>query len=219
MELFWISGSPPSWRVMLALELKGINYSSRRLDAALSEHKSPDYLQINPRGQVPVLRVNDLIVRESLAIIAYIDLLQPTPPLLGTDPASTAKIWQWLMDFENHLRSACATVALSIFRNQVESQRDAIAAAKEIIQIEVREIDRQLAHQGYLVDHSLSAADITLYPSLQWLRRALTQNKMPDATQKVVEVLSNAEHLMHWETAIETLPGYDKTYPPHWRSN
>lgn len=218
IELFWISGSPPSWRVMLALEIKQIAYRSRRLDATLKEHKSPTYLQLNPRGQVPVLRVDDTIVRESLAIIAYLDRLQPTPPLLGTAPAETAQIWPWSIDFENHLRPAMAAVALAIFRNQIASQLEEIAAATKIIEIEIAQIDRQLARQGYLADRALSAADITFYPTLQWLRRALAQSQMPDATQPAIEILDRAEHLQQWEIQIATLPGYDNTYPPHWRS-
>jgi glutathione S-transferase len=203
---------------MLALAIKQIDYKSRKLDAALKEHKSADYLQLNPRGQVPVLRVDETIVRESLAIIAYLDRLYPTPPLLGTDPASTGQIWQWLMDFENHLRPAMATIALAIFRDRMESQLAEIAAATEIIAVEIGEIDRQLALHGYLTDRVMSAADITLYPSLQWLRRALSQSKMPEKTQQAIDILTAAEHLNRWEQSIEAIPGYDRTYPPHWRS-
>jgi glutathione S-transferase len=217
MELFWISGSPPSWRVMLALAIKEIDYISHQLDSTLKEHKSPEYLQLNPRGQVPVLRDNDTIVRESLAIIAYLDRLHPTPPLLGVDPASTGKVWQWLMDFENHLRPAMATIALAVFRNQVESQLEAIASATKIIRAEIGDIDRQLDRHGYLIDRAISAADITLYPTLQWLRRALNHSKMPEKTQQVVAVLADA-NLRRWERSIEAIPGYDNTYPPHWRS-
>ncbi|AFY97035.1 glutathione S-transferase family protein [Chamaesiphon minutus] len=180
-ELFWISGSPPAWRVMLALEVKEIDYISRQLDAAANEHKSADFLNLNPRGQVPVLRVGDAIVRESLAIIAYLDRLQPTPPLLGIDPISTAAIWQWLMDFEHNLCPALATVAQAIFRDRVEDRVDEIAAAIEIVMAEIQQIDSRLSQQQYLYEGSLSATDITFYPSWQWLRRALTKNKIPSA--------------------------------------
>ena len=49
----WMSGSPFAWRVMLALEYKGLTYESRRKDPSKREHKSDDYLAINPRGKVP----------------------------------------------------------------------------------------------------------------------------------------------------------------------
>jgi hypothetical protein len=118
-------------------------------------------------GQVPVLRVDETILRESLAIIADLDRLQPTPPLLGTDPASTAKIWQWLIDFENHLPPALATIALAIFRNRIESQLEAIASATEIIQIEIT----QIARQGYLGDR-LNIGHPTIVPLILFTSNA-----------------------------------------------
>jgi glutathione S-transferase len=219
MELFWISGSPPAWRVMLALEVKGINYISRQLDASVKEHKSEEFLKLNPRGQVPVLLLDDIVVRESLAIIAFLDKLQPTPTLLGDDAVSTATIWQWLMDFENNLRPALATVAQSIFRNQVEERQDEIMAAVKIIQAEIQNINRQLSGQNYLCGNSLSAADITLYPSIRWLKRALENSPALSLAQELTNSLNDYTALIRWERLIEALPGYDRTYPPHWRAS
>ncbi|WP_323690371.1 glutathione S-transferase N-terminal domain-containing protein [Rhizobium sp. AN95] len=54
-ELYWISGSPYSWRVQLALEYKQVPYISRRLDTGKKENRSPEFLALNPRGKVPVL--------------------------------------------------------------------------------------------------------------------------------------------------------------------
>jgi glutathione S-transferase len=54
-ELYFISGSPPCWSVMLALEVKGLNYTPVRLDNSKNEQKAPKFLAVNPRGEVPVL--------------------------------------------------------------------------------------------------------------------------------------------------------------------
>ncbi len=56
--LHWISGSPNSWRVMLAMELMGLSYASRRLDPGKREHKSTTHLALNPWGKVPVLQAS-----------------------------------------------------------------------------------------------------------------------------------------------------------------
>ena len=69
VDIYWISGSPPSWRVLLALEYKHINYRSHLLSATTKEHKSNKFLTLNPRGQVPVIKHGEVIVRESLAIL------------------------------------------------------------------------------------------------------------------------------------------------------
>jgi hypothetical protein len=83
LEVFWGSGSPFSWRVLLALEYKRVPYESRLLQFAKQEHKSPQMLRMNPRGRVPVLRDGEYIVFESLACLAYLDRKYPEPPIFG----------------------------------------------------------------------------------------------------------------------------------------
>ena len=56
LELYWGSGSPFSWRVMLTLKLKRLPYESKLLEASKEEHKSPGYLKLNPRGKVPTFK-------------------------------------------------------------------------------------------------------------------------------------------------------------------
>src|SRR5690606_30720268 len=62
LELWWGSGSPYSWRALLALEYKGLPYTSHLVQFAKQEHKSPQLLQMNPRGRVPVLKDGDYVV-------------------------------------------------------------------------------------------------------------------------------------------------------------
>lgn len=53
MTLLWGSGSPPCWRVMIALEEKNLQgYSHKLLSFEKMEHKSQEVLDMNPRGQV-----------------------------------------------------------------------------------------------------------------------------------------------------------------------
>jgi glutathione S-transferase len=216
VNFFWISGSPPAWRVMLALEIKRVDYISHPLDASVQAHKSPEFLKLNPRGKVPVLQIGDIVVRESLAIIAYLDRLQPEPALLGKDASTTAAIWQWLMEFENYLCPALATGALALFQGRVEEQRHEVSIATEIIHAEIQRIDQHLSQQEYLCGDSLSAADITLYPSMQWLKRALEKDR---TSLQLTHLLANCKGLKRWEGMIEALPGYQRTYPPHWQSH
>jgi glutathione S-transferase len=218
LELFWISGSPPAWRVMLTLAIKHQPYQSHRLDAATQDHKAPAFLALNPRGQVPVLRVGATAIRESLAIMAYLDRAYPEPPLFGSDAMAMAQVWQWLLDFENHSRPAMATVAKAAFRHQLEAQPDRLTAATTVIQSELTRIEDQLSQTTYLQGAHLSAVDVAFYPTVQWLKRALAQHDRPLGTQLYLPFFSDRPALAQWEQRIEALPGYDHTYPPHWRS-
>ncbi len=77
IEVFWGSGSPFAWRVLLALEFKKLPYVSHLLQFSKQEHKSPQMLALNPRGRVPVLKDGDYVCFESLAILYYLDLKYP----------------------------------------------------------------------------------------------------------------------------------------------
>ena len=94
MKLYWGSGSPVSWRVQLALALKGVDYTSHRLDLGAREHRGDAYLAINAKGTFPVVVDGDLVVRESMAILAYLERKHPEPPLFGNTPATCATGWR-----------------------------------------------------------------------------------------------------------------------------
>jgi len=57
IELYWGSGSPFAWRVMLTLELKRLPYESKLLEFSKREHKTAAYLRLNARGVMPCRRL------------------------------------------------------------------------------------------------------------------------------------------------------------------
>ena len=61
LEIWWGSGSPYSWRALLALEYKQLSYVSHLVQFAKQEHKAPALLKMNPRGRVPVLKDDDYV--------------------------------------------------------------------------------------------------------------------------------------------------------------
>lgn len=74
--------SSASFRVRIALGLKALTYTHRFHHLRRGEQKSPEYLQANPQGLVPMLEINGLRLTQSLAIIEYLDEVAPTPALL-----------------------------------------------------------------------------------------------------------------------------------------
>ena len=92
IDFYWGSGSPACWRVALALEFKGLKYNSHLLHFDRQEHKSPQMLAMNFRGKLPVLRDNNYVVFESLAIVHYLDQKYPAPPIFGRNPEEAGVI-------------------------------------------------------------------------------------------------------------------------------
>jgi len=215
-ELFWISGSAPSWRVSLALKVKGIAFVSRRLDSAKGEHKTQDFLALNPRGQVPVLRHGSLVVRESLAILAYIERQWPENAIMGATPAEAAAVWQVICDYENNLQPVLSDMARILFRRQAAARADDLAAMAPTIRRELLTIDRMLTQQSYAAGEQPTAADFVLYPGLAWLDRAITKEGRETAAGGLFDTLPRIEE---WRLRLERWPYVLETYPPHWAAN
>jgi maleylacetoacetate isomerase len=87
MELYTFFRSSASFRLRIALALKGIDYRSRFVSLPKMEHRDPAFLKVNPQGFVPAL-VDDRgrAFIQSMATIEYLDETHPEPPLLPKDP-------------------------------------------------------------------------------------------------------------------------------------
>jgi maleylacetoacetate isomerase len=91
-RLFDYFRSSASYRVRIALNLKGVDYESVPLNLIEGGQKGPDYRAINPQGLVPALEVDGRTLVQSLAIIDYLDSTRPHPPLLPSDAADAAHV-------------------------------------------------------------------------------------------------------------------------------
>jgi len=86
--------SSASYRVRIALNLKGLAYEYRavHLTRGGGEQFAPAFRELNPLSVVPVLEDDETRVTQSLAIIEYLDEVHPEPPLLPRNPAARARV-------------------------------------------------------------------------------------------------------------------------------
>lgn len=85
--------STASWRVRIALGLKGLAADQVFHHLRRGEQRAPDYLAINPQGLLPALALDDgRVLTQSLAIVEYLDEIHPQPPLLPSDPFAKAEV-------------------------------------------------------------------------------------------------------------------------------
>lgn len=88
---YWRSST--SYRVRIALEMKGLSYRYVPHHLRFGEHREPDYLAVNPQGLVPALIWRDgTLLAQSLAIVEFLDETAPEPPLLPRDAAGRARV-------------------------------------------------------------------------------------------------------------------------------
>jgi len=217
IELYWGSGSPFAWRVMLTLEVKGLNYESKLLEFSKGDHKTPAYLKLNPRGKVPSLKDGDFVLYESLAIMSYIDRKYPDPPLFGKTPEETGLIWRWLAECESYVVSAGDKLVRPIFFGQGLERVEEIQQGVQTLRDEFKRLDERLARSQWLVGDKLSAADIGIFPITQLVLRAASKEAAQPFNLGFLPLEQRFPNIARWVQRIEALPNYQRTYPPHWR--
>jgi glutathione S-transferase len=215
LEIYWGSGSPFAWRVLLAAELKRIPYESKLLEFSKGDLKTPAFLALNPRGKVPVLRDGDFVLAESMAIIAYLDRKVPEPPLLGRTPEDTGRIWAAVSDYESYVREPLSVVARWLFGDKPRAQEVDDALAK--VTAELALFDARLGRAPWLVGDGPTAADLAWFPPMRILVRAGVRAEARANDLGLFPLAGVYPNIAAWIARIEALPGYDRTYPPHWR--
>jgi len=93
MKLYTYWRSLATFRVRIALNLKGLSYESVYVDLDAGDQKRPEFKTVNPQMVIPALVEDDgNILFQSLAILEYLNEIHPEPPLLPTDPRARARV-------------------------------------------------------------------------------------------------------------------------------
>jgi maleylpyruvate isomerase len=168
---FFRSGA--SYRVRIALNLKGVPYTDAFHHLRKGEHRSPDYLALNPQGLLPALEVDGAVLTQSLAICEYLDEVYPDPALLPADSIRRAKV-----------RAAAQVIACDIHPIQNLKILDRVRAlgvgedkvtgwAVQVIEEGLDSFDRLIADEqgAYCFGDAVTLADICLVPQFVNARR------------------------------------------------
>ena len=220
IEVYWGSGSPFAWRVLLALERKRLPYLSHQLQFSKQEHKSPQMLALNPRGRVPVLKDGDYVCFESLAILYYLDQKYPSPPIFGRTPEEAGTIMRVICEYTAYIEPHVTRIARAVFleQQQAELGGDEVTAAMHAVASEARTLEGRLSKSDWVVGDAYSAVDMVIFPGIQLLKRALEKPQAAALSSRFMPVEVNYPALGRWLARVAAQPGYERTYPPHWRS-
>ena len=92
MQLYSFFNSSTSYRVRIALALKGLDVDYHGINIRTGEHRAPDYVAVNPSAVVPALVDGDLSLGQSMAIIDYLDRTYPQARLIPEDTVARARV-------------------------------------------------------------------------------------------------------------------------------
>lgn len=225
MEIYWISGSPNAWRALLAAEIKGLPYESKLLDFSKGETKTPAFLALNPRGKVPVIRDDDFVLYESVPILEYLGSKPGSSEatLYGRNPRDAANVRRAISEFESYQREPLAKTSAALLAHvglapasralEPKVLEETIAAMRT----ELDKLEGVASRDAWLAGDRVSAADAAVYPFLRLHLRALEKSDARARELGLAPFEARYAKLATWMKRVEGLPGYDRTYPPHWR--
>ena len=216
MVFYWGSGSQYAWRAMLALELKGLEYDSKQLQFSKGEHRTPAMLALNPRGKVPVMVAGDTVIYESVAILSYLERRNPEPALFGQTAAQSALVWQRVSEHDSYLAGPLGRIVRPIFFGKIEENREDIGKAVEELHLELASVEKVLGDAQWLSGASVGAADIYYWVSVQQMLRAAAKPEAEPLSLGVLPLAEKYPQISAWAQRFATLPGVDRTWPPHW---
>jgi glutathione S-transferase len=125
----------------------------------VSDFRSPDFLKLNPFGQVPVLVDGDIVVADSNAILVYLAKKFKREDWLPEQAVDAAKVQKWLSVAANEIANGpCAARLVTVFNVPLDAQQ-AILKAHKILQL----VDQALADRDWIVGPGPTIADIALY--------------------------------------------------------
>jgi glutathione S-transferase len=211
LAFYYGSGSPFAWKVWLTLEHKQIAYELKLLSFDGGDTRSPAFLAVNPRGQVPAIVDNGFALWESHAIVEYLEEQYPQRPLLPSDPKGRATVRRLMHEADNHLSEAQTELfEATLFRKADVAEDGAkIAAGQDKLLKELSRWDALLT--GDYLAGTLSLADFAAFPFVRQVRRVDERQPKNGLGERM------PQRLVAWMRRIEALPYYGKTIPPHWK--
>lgn len=217
LTLYSVSGAPSPWRVQVGLALKGLPFALKTLSAQKKEHKTPEFLKLNPRGTVPVLQVGDLCLTDSLGILAWLDRAYPDRLLFGETASQSAVIWQRSMTIAEFLPPAISGVLRPLFFGGETQATAALQDAAQVLKNELSILEDHLTGDHYLSGDMAGAADAVAFPHIRLVVRATETHAATMQALELKGLQPEFPALADWAAQIEALPGIAATFPPHWQ--
>lgn len=191
MKLYDVSLSGHAHRARLFLSLVGAEYETVPVDLRAGAHKAPDFLALNPFGQVPVLDDDGTVVPDSNAILVYVAKKLGRTDWLPEDPEGAARVQRWLSVAAGQIAFGPAAARLVTVFGAAFRPEEVIPRAHAILTL----VEAELAAGDWLAAAHPTIADVALYSYVA----AAPEGNVDLAPYPAIRA---------WLARIEALPGF-----------
>ena len=198
MKLYDSNIAPNPKKVRVYLKEKGLTVPIVPVDILKGENRTPEFLQKNPLGGLPVLELDDgTHLTESLAIIEYLEEQHPHPPMIGTTPLERARVREAERICELGVLSNVATIFQNtspFFAGRVKQSPEAAENARARLGNALRVLETRLGRQPFVTGDRPTIADCTLLAALEF------------AAFGQIAIDPTFAHVHRWWTAMKARP-------------
>jgi maleylacetoacetate isomerase/maleylpyruvate isomerase len=203
MQLYNYFRSSATYRVRIALALKGLDYDYIPVHLVKREHLDAGYAAVSASRLVPTLQDGDALLSQSLAICEYLDETHPQPPLLPADALGRARVRAIAQDIACEIHPLNNLRVLRYLTHDLKvSEDDKNRWYRHWVESGLESVERQLAAQPGRFCHgdSPTLADLTLVPQI------FNAQRFDCRTEHVPNVMRVFEACM-------ALPAFSQTQP------
>jgi len=191
MQLYAHELSGNCYKVKLLLSLLGLEHKIIPVDVVKGEQKSPEFLKLNPFGQVPVLIDGDVVLRDSQAILVYLARGYGKESWLPLEAEPMGKVLQWLSTAANEIQNGLSAARRFFLLGTPIDLEAAQQQARHTLQV----MNEHLSDRDWLESGHPTIADIACYPYVGLAADAkISLEVYPQVTA--------------WIACIKHLPGY-----------
>lgn len=191
LELYDAALSGNCHKARLMLSLLRLEHELVPVRLQEGEHKSPQFLEMNPLGQVPVLTDGEVVIRDAQAILVYLARRYGGEDWFPLEAEPMAKVVQWLSTAANDIQHGLAAARLYYLLNAKVDIDQAQKKAHQVLQV----LDKHLGERKWLECDRPTIADVACYPYV---------GLAPDGKVS----LEAYPNVIAWIERIKQLPGY-----------
>lgn len=172
MKLYDFQFAPNPRRLRVFLAEKGLKVPLEAVDITSGQSRTPEFLNRNPLGGLPVLELDDgSYLTESLAIMHYFDELHPEPPMIGKTPLERARV----RELERIIELGVLGRIAVIFQNthpfmaqRIKQSADTADTARTALAANLKVVDAKIGANPFAAGAQPTIADCTLFAALQF---------------------------------------------------
>ncbi len=193
MKLYGAAASGNAYKVRIMLALLRVPHETVQISFAKGEHKTANFLRLNPRGEVPVIEDAESVIWDSGACLVYLARKYGGEQWLPLEPAAMAEVMQWLA-----LAASEVQFGLQYARRGLLQGRWTAGTLEQnhaVARVALDAIEQRVQHNEWLAQGRLTIADVACFPYVE------------SAAESGI-ALENYPHLSAWLARCKALPGW-----------